>query len=157
MRCRPPENGGCEGKQRLAAVVEEVQGSMLQKMRETNRLRVLAAETEAGRISWAAVEISERLSDGGKIAAFGNGGSATGRELSLHEIDVLVIENVGNLICSAEFKVGEDARVMVYSITEGEEKPLKYPLFRSADLVLCQQGGPPPTLALRSRAVPPQL
>ena len=58
-------------------------------------------------------------------------------ELSLPDIDVLVIENVGNLVCPAEFKVGEDVRVMVYAITEGEEKPLKYPLmFRSADLVL---------------------
>jgi len=58
-------------------------------------------------------------------------------ELPLADIDVLVIENVGNLVCPAEFKVGEDARVMVYSVTEGEEKPLKYPLmFRSADLVL---------------------
>ena len=58
-------------------------------------------------------------------------------ELPLDEMDVLIIENVGNLVCPAEFRVGEDARVMVYSITEGEEKPLKYPLmFRSADLVL---------------------
>ena len=58
-------------------------------------------------------------------------------ELPLEEIDILIIENVGNLVCPAEFKVGEAARVMVYSVTEGEEKPLKYPLmFRSADLVL---------------------
>jgi len=58
-------------------------------------------------------------------------------ELPLDDIDILIIENVGNLVCPAEFRVGEDARVMVYSITEGEEKPLKYPLmFRSADLVL---------------------
>jgi len=58
-------------------------------------------------------------------------------ELALDDIDILVIENVGNLVCPAEFKVGEDARVMVYAVTEGEEKPLKYPLmFRSADLVL---------------------
>lgn len=58
-------------------------------------------------------------------------------ELPLHDIDVLIIENVGNLVCPAEFKVGEDVRVMVYAVTEGEEKPLKYPLmFRSADLVL---------------------
>jgi len=58
-------------------------------------------------------------------------------ELPLDEIDLLFIENVGNLVCPAEFRVGEDARTMVYSITEGEEKPLKYPLmFRSADLVL---------------------
>src|ERR687886_1129907 len=58
-------------------------------------------------------------------------------ELPLQDVDVLVIENVGNLVCPAEFEVGEDVRVMVYSITEGEEKPLKYPLmFRSANLVL---------------------
>jgi hydrogenase nickel incorporation protein HypB len=58
-------------------------------------------------------------------------------ELPLDDIDVLIIENVGNLVCPAEFRVGEDVRVMVYSVTEGEEKPLKYPLmFRSADLVL---------------------
>jgi len=48
-----------------------------------------------------------------------------------------VIENVGNLVCPAEFKVGEDTRVMVCSVTEGEDKPLKYPLmFRTCELVL---------------------
>jgi hydrogenase nickel incorporation protein HypB len=58
-------------------------------------------------------------------------------ELPLDDIDILIIENVGNLVCPAEFRVGEDVRVMVYSVTEGEEKPLKYPLmFRSADLIL---------------------
>ena len=58
-------------------------------------------------------------------------------ELPLEDIDILIIENVGNLVCPAEFRVGEDVRVMVYSVTEGEEKPLKYPLmFRSADLIL---------------------
>jgi len=58
-------------------------------------------------------------------------------ELPLQDVDVLIIENVGNLVCPAEFRVGEDTRVMVSSITEGEDKPLKYPLmFRSASLVL---------------------
>lgn len=57
--------------------------------------------------------------------------------LTLSELDLLVIENVGNLVCPAEFHVGEHKRVMVYAITEGEEKPLKYPvMFRSADVVL---------------------
>ena len=52
-------------------------------------------------------------------------------------IDLLVIENVGNLVCPAEFRVGEDARVMVCSVTEGEDKPLKYPLmFRACELVV---------------------
>ena len=55
----------------------------------------------------------------------------------LESLDLLVIENVGNLVCPAEFRVGEDARVMVSSITEGEDKPLKYPLmFRTCELVL---------------------
>ena len=55
----------------------------------------------------------------------------------LDEIDLLVVENVGNLVCPAEFRVGEDYRVMVSSVTEGEDKPLKYPLmFRACDLVL---------------------
>src|SRR3954449_5491696 len=57
--------------------------------------------------------------------------------LPLADLDLLVVENVGNLVCPAEFRVGEDARVMVSSVTEGEEKPLKYPLmFRACELVL---------------------
>jgi hydrogenase nickel incorporation protein HypB len=57
--------------------------------------------------------------------------------LPLDEVDLLVIENVGNLVCPAEFRVGEDHRVMVASVTEGEDKPLKYPLmFRACDLVV---------------------
>src|SRR4051794_13742444 len=57
--------------------------------------------------------------------------------LPLDELDLLVIENVGNLVCPAEFRVGEDARAMVCSVTEGEDKPLKYPLmFRTCDVVV---------------------
>ena len=57
--------------------------------------------------------------------------------LPLADTDLLVIENVGNLVCPAEFRVGEDSRVMVASVTEGEDKPLKYPLmFRTCDVVL---------------------
>src|SRR6478672_7809915 len=48
--------------------------------------------------------------------------------LPLDELDLLVIENVGNLVCPAEFRVGEDRRVMVSSVTEGEDTPLKSPL-----------------------------
>ena len=57
--------------------------------------------------------------------------------LPLEEIDLLVIENVGNLVCPAEFRVGEDTRAMVISVTEGEDKPLKYPLmFRACELIV---------------------
>jgi D-sedoheptulose 7-phosphate isomerase len=64
-------------EQALESVVEEVQGSMLQKMEEVNGMRAAVAETEVGAISEMAAMISERLGLGGKIIAFGNGGSAT--------------------------------------------------------------------------------
>lgn len=59
-------------------------------------------------------------------------------ELPLETLDILVIENVGNLVCPAEFKVGENMKVMLLSITEGHDKPLKYPLMfqESSALVL---------------------
>ncbi len=58
-------------------------------------------------------------------------------DLDLSAIDLLVIENVGNLVCPAEFRVGEDVRAMITSVTEGEDKPLKYPLmFRACELVV---------------------
>ena len=58
-------------------------------------------------------------------------------EMPLDDLDVLVVENVGNLVCPAEFRIGEDARVMVSAVTEGEDKPLKYPLmFRACELVV---------------------
>ncbi len=57
--------------------------------------------------------------------------------LDLALLDLVIIENVGNLVCPAEFDVGEHAKAMVYSVTEGEDKPLKYPvMFRSVDVVL---------------------
>jgi len=49
-------------------------------------------------------------------------------DLPLRDVDILFIENVGNLVCPAEFKVGEDIKVMLLSIAEGHDKPLKYPL-----------------------------
>ena len=58
-------------------------------------------------------------------------------QVPLEKLDLLVIENVGNLVCPAEFRVGEHHRVMVCSVAEGEDKPLKYPLmFRACELVL---------------------
>lgn len=55
----------------------------------------------------------------------------------LNNLDVLMIENVGNLVCPAAFDLGEDYKVAVLSITEGEDKPLKYPeMFRAAELVI---------------------
>ncbi len=52
-------------------------------------------------------------------------------------LDLVLVENVGNLVCPAEFEVGEHAKVALLSVTEGEDKPLKYPvMFREADVLL---------------------
>ena len=58
-------------------------------------------------------------------------------ELDLTGVKTLVIDNIGNLVCTAEFRLGEHIRIGVASVTEGNDKPLKYPLlFQTADLVL---------------------
>ena len=58
-------------------------------------------------------------------------------QLYTADLDVLFIENVGNLVCPASYDLGETKRVVLLSVTEGEDKPLKYPvIFRNADLVL---------------------
>jgi hydrogenase nickel incorporation protein HypB len=91
--------------------------------------------------------------DAGRVAAHGvpvvqintNGGChrearqimAALPQLPLGEVDVLIIENVGNLVCPAEFDLGEDAQVVVTSLTEGDDKPLKYPAsFMAAQAVV---------------------
>ena len=52
-------------------------------------------------------------------------------------LNLLIIENVGNLVCPASYDLGEDLRIVLFSVTEGEDKPLKYPpMFQSADVVL---------------------
>ncbi|MBU8920257.1 MAG: hydrogenase nickel incorporation protein HypB [Bacteroidales bacterium] len=58
-------------------------------------------------------------------------------QLDLDNIDMLLVENVGNLVCPAEFDIGVDAKVMLLSITEGDDKPKKYPLmFHESDLLI---------------------
>lgn len=57
--------------------------------------------------------------------------------LDLAALDILIVENIGNLVCPAEFDIGEDKRAVILSVTEGEDKPLKYPLmFRECDAAL---------------------
>jgi hydrogenase nickel incorporation protein HypB len=58
-------------------------------------------------------------------------------DLDLSAMDLLIVENVGNLVCPAEFDVGEDARMVVLSVTEGEDKPVKYPvMFRKCHVAV---------------------
>ena len=116
----------------------------LERMAGTLRLGVLEGDVQttldADRLARFGVPIVQVNTDpgfGGECHLDANMVRYGLAALPLHDIDVLVIENVGNLVCPAEFKVGEHSRVMVSAVTEGEDKPLKYPLmFRSAELVL---------------------
>ena len=57
--------------------------------------------------------------------------------LGCEDLDLLIVENIGNLVCPAEFDIGEDERAVLLSVTEGEDKPLKYPLmFQVASIAL---------------------
>ena len=57
--------------------------------------------------------------------------------LDLDKLDLLIVENVGNLVCPAEFDVGENVKAVVLSITEGDDKPMKYPLiFKESEVTL---------------------
>jgi hydrogenase nickel incorporation protein HypB len=114
--------GGLDGL-RPAVLEGDVQGSM-----------------DADRLSALHVPVAQLNTDsgfGGECHLDANMVRSALPAFSLDEIDLLVIENVGNLVCPAEFRVGEDARAMVCSVTEGEDKPLKYPLmFRVCELVV---------------------
>ena len=72
-------------------------------------------------------------------------------------LDLLLVENVGNLVCPAEFDVGEHHKVALLSVTEGDDKPLKYPLmFRQADVVLITKVDLLPHLPVDAGGDPPQ-
>jgi hydrogenase nickel incorporation protein HypB len=114
---------GDRGVVRVGVLEGDVQGSMDADRLATLHIPVVQLNTSGG--------------FGGECHLDANMVRSALPALPLDEIDVLVIENVGNLVCPAEFRVGEDARAMVCSVTEGEDKPLKYPLmFRACELVI---------------------
>ena len=78
-----------------------------------------------------------QINTGGACHLDGNMIRDTFKEFDLDALDLLVVENVGNLVCPAEFKVGEDFKAMILSVTEGDDKPAKYPLmFRESRVLL---------------------
>ncbi len=121
------------------ALLERVLGSL-----EGVRAGVLEGDVQgsldADRLASLHVPVTQLNTDpgfGGECHLDANMVRSALPDVALAELDLLVVENVGNLVCPAEFRIGEDARVMVASVTEGEDKPLKYPLmFRTCELVL---------------------
>ncbi len=96
----------------------------------------LATTRDAERIAAIGVPVVQLLTDGGCHLTAGHVERSL-EALSLDETDLLLIENVGNPICPANFDLGEHARIAVLSVAEGDDKPSKYPLlFRDAKLVV---------------------
>ena len=77
-----------------------------------------------------------QINTGGACHLDGNMIRDTFKEFDFKLMDLLVVENVGNLVCPAEFKIGEDYKIMILSVTEGDDKPSKYPLMFHESRVL---------------------
>jgi hydrogenase nickel incorporation protein HypB len=90
---------------------------------------------DAERIAQKGIPVVQ-INTGGACHLDGNMIRDTFSEFNFRDMDLLVVENVGNLVCPAEFKVGEDFKVMILSVTEGDDKPAKYPLMFHESKVL---------------------
>ncbi len=78
-----------------------------------------------------------QINTGGACHLDGNMIRDTFKEFDFDALDLLVVENVGNLVCPAEFQVGEDFKAMILSVAEGDDKPAKYPLmFHESEILL---------------------
>ncbi|MGN6553386.1 MAG: hydrogenase nickel incorporation protein HypB, partial [Verrucomicrobiota bacterium] len=111
-------------------------------LRLAGRLRVgvivgeLATENDAARLRTAGIPVVQ-ITTGTVCHLDAEMVSKAAVQLDLDALDVLVIENVGNLVCPADYDLGEDLRVVLLSTTEGEDKPLKYPpMFHSASVAV---------------------
>ena len=96
----------------------------------------IQSSQDAERIAEKGIPVVQ-INTGGACHLDGNMIRDTFQSFDFDVLDLLVVENVGNLVCPAEFKVGEDFKVMILSVTEGEDKPTKYPLmFRESKVLL---------------------
>ena len=86
----------------------------------------LATDNDAARLRTAGIPVVQ-ITTGTVCHLDADMVSKAAAQLDLDQLDVLVIENVGNLVCPADYDLGEDLRVVLLSVTEGEDKPLKYP------------------------------
>lgn len=95
----------------------------------------LQTSNDAERIQKKGVQAVQINTDGG-CHLDGNMVQIAMDSLDLKDLDLLVIENVGNLVCPAEFNLGEHEKVTILSVTEGDDKPIKYPLMFQISSVL---------------------
>lgn len=115
----------------------------LEKLMPAIRTGVIVGDicttNDADRLAVTGVKVTQINTDqfGGDCHLSANLIFDSATKLGCDDLDLLIVENIGNLVCPAEFDIGEDVRVVVLSVTEGEDKPLKYPLmFRVADAAI---------------------
>ena len=99
----------------------------------------ICTRNDAQRLEASGVKVVQINTDqfGGDCHLTANMIEKAAKEFDLDNLDLMIVENIGNLVCPAEFDIGENARVVVLSVTEGEDKPLKYPLmFQVADAAI---------------------
>lgn len=96
----------------------------------------LATDNDADRLRGAGAPVVQIQTDG-YCHLEANMVAAAAQELGIDDLQLLIIENVGNLVCPSAHDLGEDLRVVLLSVTEGEDKPLKYPtLFKSSHVAI---------------------
>jgi hydrogenase nickel incorporation protein HypB len=118
------------------AFLERVLRSLRERYRLAALVGDLATDNDARRLARAEVPIKQITT--GTVCHLEAEMIATALEgWRLEELDFLFIENVGNLVCPSTFDLGEDLRLVLFSVTEGEDKPLKYPtIFNTADVAI---------------------
>ena len=121
------------------AFLERVLASLRDRYRVAALVGDLATDNDSRRLARAEVPVKQITT--GTVCHLEAEMVATALEgWRLEELDFLFIENVGNLVCPSSFDLGEDLRLVLFSVTEGEDKPLKYPtIFNTADVAIITQ------------------
>ena len=108
-------------------------------LKDNNHIAVIegdiATSRDAERIAHHSIP-TVQINTGGACHLDGNMVRGALKEFDLNQIDILIVENVGNLVCPAEFNIGENDKAMIISVTEGDDKPKKYPLMFQVSTVL---------------------
>jgi hydrogenase nickel incorporation protein HypB len=116
--------------------IRETAAKLAGKLRVAVIVGDLATDNDAARLREAGIPVVQ-ITTGTVCHLDADMVSKAAAQLDLDRMDVLVIENVGNLVCPADYDLGEDLRVVLLSTTEGEDKPLKYPpMFHSAHVAI---------------------
>ena len=118
------------------ALLEKMLGLLNKSYRVAALVGDLATENDAQRLARSGAPVRQIIT-GTVCHLEANMVETALSDWDLNELDFLFIENVGNLVCPSNYDLGEDLRVVLLSVTEGEDKPLKYPtIFNTADLAL---------------------